>query len=288
MPLKAVLIGLAMLAASQADAAQPPSTPRFANPQIVTIRGYSGDSMEPFLTRDGGYLFFNDSNSAPVTKLYWATRIDDVTFQFQGEIGGVNSGALDAVPSMDSNNNFYFVSTRSYPQTLSTIYSGQWSNGLVSNAAVVPGVSRMEAGIVDFDAEVSADGNTLYFSEGKFVAGSSVPRNAEILFATRTGTGFVRAESAKRMMHRVNAARLDYAADTSANELELFFTRLESSGPAIYVSTRRSVSDEFGKPEKISAITGFSEAPSISPDGKSLYYHHKYNDAFHIYRVTRP
>jgi hypothetical protein len=41
--------------------------------------------MEPFITRDGHFLFFNNSNNPRVdTNLYWATRIDDLTFQFAG------------------------------------------------------------------------------------------------------------------------------------------------------------------------------------------------------------
>ena len=78
----------------------------------MTIEGYSQDAMEPFISPDGNYLFFNNSNSLPQTNLYYATRIDDVTFQFQGEIGGANATGLNAVPSMDVNNIFYFVSTQ--------------------------------------------------------------------------------------------------------------------------------------------------------------------------------
>jgi len=79
--------------------------------------------MEPFLSRDGKYLFFNNSNDPRVnTNLHWATRIDDLTFQYKGEIQGVNTNALEGVPSMDRNSVFYFVSNRSYDQTASTIY----------------------------------------------------------------------------------------------------------------------------------------------------------------------
>ncbi len=37
----------------------------FTNPQPVTIEGYSQDAMEPFISPDGNYLFFNNSNSLP-------------------------------------------------------------------------------------------------------------------------------------------------------------------------------------------------------------------------------
>src|ERR1700756_1793552 len=82
----------------------------FTNLRAVTITGNGQDAMEPFLTRDGKLLFFNNSNAPTVdTNLLWATKVDDLTFQLQGEIGGVNGPGLDAVASMDLSHNFYFV-----------------------------------------------------------------------------------------------------------------------------------------------------------------------------------
>ncbi|MDO8434154.1 MAG: hypothetical protein Q7S58_17280 [Candidatus Binatus sp.] len=262
--------------------------PQFANPQRVTILGFSEDAMEPFITRNGKHLFFNNSNSPSVnTNLFQATRIDDLTFQFDGEIGGVNTAALDAVASMDLAGNFYFVSTRSYDSTASTIYRGAFASGDVTGVDLAPGVSLQRPGIVDFDAEISADGNTLYFSEGRF-SGGPVPDTAKILIAKRTESGFVRPRNAKAITRRINTPTLNYAADISASELEIFFTRFDPGGPAIYTASRASKTKPFGKPQKIKAITGFAEAPSISPDGKSLYYHKNEGGIFVIYRVTRP
>jgi hypothetical protein len=43
--------------------------------------------MEPFITRDGRYLFFNNSNDPSVnTNLRYAERIDDLTFKYKGEV----------------------------------------------------------------------------------------------------------------------------------------------------------------------------------------------------------
>jgi hypothetical protein len=70
----------------------------FSNPVSVTIRGYDSDAMEPFITRDGRYLLFNDSNApGRDTNLHYAERIDDVTFEYRGQIDGINSTALDGV-----------------------------------------------------------------------------------------------------------------------------------------------------------------------------------------------
>ena len=259
----------------------------FTNPQLVTIEGYSQDAMEPFISPDGNYLFFNNSNSAADTNLYYATRIDDLRFQFQGEIGGVNSTALDAVPSMDRNNTFYFVSTRSYSQTLSTIYGGTFSNGSVSGVALVPGVSKEKAGWVNFDACISPDGNTLYFVDS-FFGSAGQPQNASISIATREGDHFLRLKNSAKIMRKINTHALNYAADISKSGLEFFFTRFDGTEPAIYTARRAKASKPFGKPAKIEAITGFAEAPALSPDEKSLYYHKNESGVFVIYRVTRP
>jgi len=266
----------------------------FTDPQPVTIVGYTQDAMEPFISPDGNYLFFNSSNSAPPTNLYYATRIDDLTFQFRGEIGGANqSGALTAVPSMDMNGAFYFVSNRSYAQTFSTIYWGMFSNGSLSNVAIVPGISKDKLGDVNFDQCISPDGGTLYFVDGVFdFTGSSVPKAASIAIAHRDGDHFVRLKDSAKIMHKVNTQGLNYAPDISKSGLEFFFTRIEgrppTPPPVIYTATRTNTSEPFGKPRKIEAITGFAEAPALSPDEKSLYYHLNVSGTFVIYRVTRP
>ena len=43
--------------AQSGNNASVPSSPEFTHPQRVAILGYDGDAMEPFLTRDGKYLF---------------------------------------------------------------------------------------------------------------------------------------------------------------------------------------------------------------------------------------
>jgi hypothetical protein len=262
----------------------------FTDPQPVTIEGYTQDAMEPFISPDGNDLFFNNSNNPPAgsyTELFYATRIDDLTWQFQGEIGGVNTTALDAVPSMDVSGTFYFVSTRSYSETFSTIYSGTFSEGSVSGVAIVPGISKQKAGDVNFDQCISPDGGTLYFDDGVYSASGELER-ASIAIATRDGDQFTRLKNSASIMRKINTHGLNYAPDISASGLEFFFTRFDGTMPAIYTATRTKISKPFGQPRKIKAITGFAEAPALSPDGKSLYYHEEVNGVFEIYRVTRP
>jgi len=192
------------------------------------------------------------------------------------------------VASMDRNGVFYFVSTRSYDQTASTIYRGSFANGNVTSIDLAPGVSTATPGIVNFDAEISPDGQTLYFVDSRFSA-SGQPQTADILIATWNGSTFVRDSNSATVMKQVNTSKnLQYAPAISSSGLELFFTRLVESSPVLYVATRTDASSPFGAPRKITAATGFVEGPTLSPGEKSLYYHKREGSLFVIYRVTRP
>lgn len=263
----------------------------FGEPQCVTIRGYDDDAMEPFITRDGRYLLFNNSNDPRVdTNLHIAERIDDLTFDYRGEINGVNTSALEGVPSLDRLDNFFYVSTQSYAETFSTIYQGRFADGAVTGVALVAGISRQQRGMVMFDAEISADGNTLFVVDGYFGRGV-VPKTADIDIAIRDGRAFRRLPSGHELMRNVNSEELEYAPAISNDLLELFFTRLRWSGltprTSILRATRPSVDAPFGVPERLASITGFVEAPTLSSDGRALYYHKRDGRRFVILRVVR-
>src|SRR5262247_3440786 len=259
----------------------------FGVPERVTIRGYGDHAMEPFITRDGRYLFFNNSNDPSVnTNLRYAERINDLTFKYKGEVAGVNTQALEGVPTMDKNGAFYFVSTRSYKETLSTIYQGRFSGGVVTAVKIVEGISEKAPGRVNFDVDVSADGRTLYFVDGVF-SGKPTPDKADIAIAARGDEGFRRLSGVAELLKNVNTGALEYAACVSPDELELFFTRAGKNGPAIYRTTRKNVTQPFDSPARVAAIKGFVEAPALSPDARSLYYHLKEGGRFVIYRVSR-
>lgn len=261
----------------------------FSHPERVTIRGYDADAMEPFITKDGTYLFFNNSNDPKNdTNLFYAARVDDTTFDYRGPIGGVNSAALDAVPSMDRSGQFYFISTRSYAATLSTVYRGHFHDGVVDGISLVEGISPRIRGIVNFDAEISGDGNTLVFVDGRF-SGRPFPDSARLVMAIREGSGFRRLRPDADPFVDLNGSALQYAPCLSEDGLELFFTRAERGKlPEVFQATRSSPGAPFGAPRRIAAITGFAEAPTLTADGLTLYYHLREQGRFVIYRVTRP
>jgi hypothetical protein len=84
--------------------------PSFGPELEVSVNDLSFEAMKPFLSPNGNYLFFNNLNDGINTKPYYATKIDDSTFNYEGELVGSNQTAtphLDAVAHMDSNVNFY-------------------------------------------------------------------------------------------------------------------------------------------------------------------------------------
>jgi hypothetical protein len=261
----------------------------FGNPERVAIRGYDGDAMEPFVTPDGRYLLFNNRNDPRIdTNLHFARRIDSLTYQYGGALKGANTPALEGVPSVDRAGNLFFVSTRSYRETLATLYRGRFVDGTVADVRLVGGVSRRQPGIVMFDAEIAADGNTLFVVDGEF-SGGPQPRSADIAIAVRDGAEFRRVAASAELLKNVNTAALEYAPAVSSDLRELFFTRATGSGPpAIFRTERASAAEPFESPQRVGAIAGFVEAPALPGDGRSLYYHKLEGGRFLIYRVSRP
>ena len=284
---------LAMLAAcgSSSSPQQVSNYTAFSNPELVTVTSYSGDIMEPFISRDGTTLFFNDNGTNK--DIYYATYVNNTTFQYAGPISAINTSAVEGTPTMDVNNKFYYISTANYsPPTYDTLYSGTWNGSTVTGSAALPGLAITTPGFVNFDVEVSPDGSTLYFDDGDFSGGKSFPDTADIAIAVDSGSGFARIPNSSTIMANVNTADLEYAPAISADGLELFFTRLDlnSMGTGIYRATRADAGSPFGTPQLVSAITGFVEGPALSPDEKSLYYHRLNSSSgiFELYRVTRP
>jgi len=262
----------------------------FARPERVEIRGYDGDTMEPFLSRDGRYLFFNNRNDPSInTDLHLAERVDSLTFEYLRPFAQVNTAALEGVPTMDRSGTFYFVSTRSYDETRSTLYQGRFADGTISDVRLVPGVSREEAGIVNFDVEVSPDGRTLYFVDARF--GDQGLETADLVVAEDVGGQFERVPDSDEILQRVNTEALEYAAAISSDGLELLFNRVssvaEGASPSIYRTSRSSLETPFSVPQRVAAMDGFVEGPTFSPDDRAVYYHKREGERFVIYRVTQ-
>lgn len=279
LPATLAFAGLLLLAAPDARSQ--------ATPQPVMIRGYAGEAMEPHLTRDRRFLLFNSLNQPPTdTNLYYAERIGDLTFQFRGEIAGANTASLEGTPTTDRLGNLYFVSLRSYARTASTIYRARFLDGRVSGVELVAGVSRGVPVMVNFDVDVSPDGEALHFVDSRFRFGR--PKWAHLAVAARRGEVFQRDPDSERLLRNVNVRGLVYAPCISADGLRLFFTRIDPDvqrgAPALYLAKRPDRASPFGLARRLT-IDGFVEGPALSPDGAWLYFHKRDGAHDAIYRA---
>jgi hypothetical protein len=272
---------------------QPEESTLYVKPEQVVIQGYEGSAMEPFISPDGRYLFFNNENDPRVdTNLYFAERIGRLGFRYLGPLPGVNSPALDAVPSIDEAGHFYFTSLRNYAHTLNSLYTGDFDGTRVTGVHPVPGdITPKAPGIINMDASISADGRTLYISRAVFANGAAAPTRSEIMVARLRDGAFAIDPDSSRILRNVNTGALQYAAAISADDLELYFTRAnladQDPGAHILVAARRSVSEPFGEPQRLSQLSGFVEAPSISLDGNELFFHKRAGSKFVIFRAQR-
>ncbi len=281
----------------KASILNPDIVSEFSNEQKVTITGYSSDVMEPFISKNGNFLFFNNLQGVNGKELYYAERVNDTTFEFKGEIQGVNSTDVDGNPTMDEQNNFYFISTRDLNTGIKTIYSGVFNNGIVTDLHQINGTINIPTpSWINMGVEISKNGNTLFASNAKFNIGENFPHKGNIRFAIKSGNEFNIPSDETDILANINTdAAIQYAGELSVDELELFYSQVTLSSPPVfklYYAKREHTNGIFGNPISISEPfegnpNAFVEGPSLSNDGKRLYYHKLDSDVFSIFMLSR-
>lgn len=271
--------------------------PSFGSEIEVTINGLSFDAMEPFLSPDGNYLFFNNLNDGINTKLFYATKIDDATFNYVGELTGANQTIpphLDAVADMDTNGNFYWTSTRDYPNELNNLFRGTFSDGNISNIERVQGDFNMNTpGWLTMDHGISLDGQYLYFCNARFDDMNCLgPCETTLGIAQKENSStFSTLANSSSILQNINDANyIYYAPCISSDNLELYYTRYlkgditPSTRFEICVAVRPNVLDEFSIPKVLfsESITNLVEAPTLTVDKDIMYYHQKTTDSHKI------
>ena len=271
--------------------------PSFGSEVEVTINGLSFDAMEPFLSPNGNYLFFNNLNDGINTKLYYATRVNDSTFNYIGELVGTNQTAsphLDAVADMDSEGNFYWTSTRNYPTELNNLFHGTFSNGNVIDIGRVQGDFNMNTpGWLVMDHGISLDGQYLYFNNARFDETNCLgPCETTIGVAQKeNGSTFTTLPDSDSILQNINDANyIYYAPCISSDNLELYYTRYlkeninSSTVFEICVVVRPNAMSDFSVPKVLFSepIANLIEAPSLTVDKSIIYYHQKTSDSHKI------
>lgn len=297
----------------------------FKNPQEVTITGYTGAvAMEPFLSQDGKYLFFNNANdtSEPDTRIFYAEQDPGDTtgtlFTYKGEVSGVNNpggtnpdgtNSVEVGPTVDNSGLFYFASSYLYEKdgTRQFTFAGQLgSTPAVPSIEPVYGLTLSEPNWFTMDTGVSPDGAMMYYSNAYIdpAATSGSPPSHTVMDVAQktsgaTGLEFSKLSDSATLLKRVNGTldELNYAPQISNDGLELFFTRAGqgmSSPPQLFVARRNAANEAFNTIQLIVAAPGFVEGPSLSADGRRLYYHKAAGpdtdptSSFKVYMLTRP
>jgi hypothetical protein len=271
-------------------------TPAFSNETAVNILGLTIDAMEPFISADDQTLFFNSLNDGVNTSLYYASRINDSTFQFEGLVLNVNQAPphLDAVASIDQNENFYWVSTRNYPTVIENLQHGNYTNGVVVNGGKVYGDFYINSpGWIVMDAAITMTGNKLIYSNAYFNnCNQGLPCKAMLGIAIKVNDStFQRSPNSAVLFSAINDTNfIVYAPQLSTNGLELFYTRLKKNTieTQICISTRGDTITSFPAGTVIVSETGATpEAPTISTDGLRMYYHRYSNGKYRLFMRRR-
>ena len=265
------------------------SYPTFGNEINVTINGLTLDAMEPFISSNGNYLFFNNINDGINTKLYYATRVNDSTFNFVGELSGANqtiSPHLDAVADMDMNGNFYWTSTRNYPTELNNLFHGTFNAGTITNIERVQGDFNMNPpGWLVMDHGISLDGQFLYFNNARFDDSSCLgPCETTLGIAEKINSNtFNITSNSSAILQNINDPNyIYYAPCISSDNLELYYTRYLKNVTAstvfdVCVAVRKNDTSIFSEPKVLFSknISSLVEAPTLTTNKKIMYYHEK-------------
>ncbi len=295
--LSPILLSLLLLTGCGTEEGTKRASAEFSNERRVTIVGYDADAMEPFVTKEGRYLLFNSSEQIGNKDLFYAEFVDDTTCIFRGEIAGVNTAAVEATPSLDAAGEFFFMSTRELNRTGVTLFRGEFSDGTVHNVRTLSGTANVtEPYWINMGLSVDETGETLLISNAKFTTDGRFDFAGNIRLALRQGDVFDLSAESERVLSTINTSdAAQYAAELSVDGKEIFYSEVRAGTPprfGLCYALRATRSEPFGRPlciEEPFVGDPFAvvEAPTLSQDGKHLYYHKRVDGKFAIFMLER-
>ena len=268
----------------------------------VTINGLTFDAMEPSMSADGNYIFFNSLNDGITTSLYYATKVNDSTFNYTDALKGANqtiSPRLDGVASSDSANNFFWTSLRNFPTQFDNCFHGTFNGTDVVNIGRLHGTFYIyTVGWLMMDATINYSGNLLYYTNAYFgptYAGcGGVPCQGKLGIAQKQNDStFNKLSNSDGIMQNINDTNyVVYAPNISKNGLELYYTRFLKSdisrGTQICVSVRANLADIFSSPSIFYPFsTLVPEGTTLTTDQLKIYYHKKTGGRYKLFMRYR-
>jgi hypothetical protein len=269
------------------------TTPLYGNDIKVTINGYTLDAMEPHISPDGNALFFNSLNSGGTTSLYYAAKVNDSTFNLVGLVPVVNETVtpyLNAVASLDTADNFYWVSLRGYPADIHNLHRVKFGTTGPTNFGRVYGNFNINApGYIIMDAAISYEGDYLYYCNSYFNSCSfGMPCSSRMGVAQKVNDStFNYLPNTNAIFTNVNdTSYIVYAPFVTPDGLELYFSRALVGVPQteVCVSVRSNTLSAFSTPTTmITSLNNVPEAPTLTTNKNVLYYHKKSAGFFNIF-----
>jgi hypothetical protein len=267
--------------------------PVYGNEKLVTINGYTVDAMEPHLHTNDNALFFNSLNDGVATSLLYAVRVNDTSFNLVNFVPVVNQTVtprLDAVASIDTMDNFYWVSTRGYPSNFDNLHRVRFLQSGYTNFGRVHGDFYIyQPGYLIMDAAISYYGDQLIYCNAYFNNCGSIPCDASMGIAQKVNDSvFNKIPNTSSIMASINDTvnYCVYAPNLTEDGLELYYTRFLKTGfnTEILVATRSSTNAAFGTPAILVNAPGLTpEAPTLTADKSKMYFHKKLNGTYRIY-----
>lgn len=276
------------------------TTDLYGNPQPTRIDGYGDDCMEPFITGDGKYLLFNNSNSPFVdTHIHLCKRIGENHFQHLGILVGSVSKSKDMAPTIDAEGRLFYTCLLSYEKDGQSIYCGDFAGETLKNIAPANGdISPRKPGEINMDCDISSDGKTLVLSRAHFANPFLPPDKSDLAIVEKENGKFSLNPQGQSVLSKLNTSALEYAPCQTADQLELYFTRASKKAATvdakkfdpyfrIMVARRNNRFSAYEEPERLEPLTGFIEAPTITKDKQEMFFHKKVDEKFRIFRAKR-
>lgn len=272
--------------------------PIFGNEKAVTINGLTFDAMEPTISPDGNALFFNSLNDGITTSLYYAAKVNDTVFNFIGAVPVVNQTVtprLDAVATLDTANNFYWITTRDYPANIENVMRIKFLSSGYTNFGRLHGDFYINSpGYLIMDLTTNYTGNEIIYCNAYFnscLGGAPCKSSMGIAQKINDST-FNKTPSSTSIMANINDTvnYIVYAPCISKDGLEFYYTRLLKGGTQteIMSSVRTSTTLLFSMPTVlVTAPSILPEGPTLTTDKSKLYYHKKIGSTFKIFLLNR-
>lgn len=272
--------------------------PIFGNEKTVTINGLTFDAMEPTISPDGNALFFNSLNDGITTSLYYAAKVNDTVFNFIGAVPVVNqtiTPRLDAVATLDTANNFYWITTRDYPVNIENVMRIKFLSSGYTNFGRLHGDFYINSpGYLIMDLTTNYSGNEIIYCNAYFNSclGGAPCKSSMGIAQKLNDSTFNKIPSSASIMANINDTVnfIVYAPCITKDGLELYYTRLLKGGTQteIMSSVRTSTTLPFSMPTVLVTAPSFlPEAPTLTTDKSKLYYHKKIGSTFKIFLLNR-